>query len=238
MENTKAIAGKDYYNVPCCIEEKSVFLTMSYAAIREEEEMEATYEETEIVFGGYFISLVKKIPWTLSSTGKSTNSFIPPRLEEIHPDLLPSLTIVIKLENGTYEPEFGDLISLADVRPKCVGDEWQLPAMVTGSEEDVIIISTIRCNGIGSVRFLSNRQRANVSLTCARYCLWILGNEATLVSSRSIWKKFIIDVKNHGCFHNAHEKKNLAHAITATLVELNQFSAITNIHSILLKEAR
>jgi superfamily I DNA and/or RNA helicase len=42
-----------------------------------------------------------------------------------------------------------------------------------GGEDDVIIISTVRCNGNGSVGFLSNRQRANVALTRARYYLYI-----------------------------------------------------------------
>lgn len=37
-----------------------------------------------------------------------------------------------------------------------------------GGEEDVIIISTVRCNGNGAVGFLSNPQRANVALTRAR----------------------------------------------------------------------
>lgn len=37
-----------------------------------------------------------------------------------------------------------------------------------GGEEDVIIISTVRCNVNGSIGFLSNRQRANVALTRAR----------------------------------------------------------------------
>ncbi|KAB1211381.1 putative helicase MAGATAMA 3 [Morella rubra] len=46
------------------------------------------------------------------------------------------------------------------------------------AEEDVIIISSVRSNGNGSVGFLSNRQRANVALTRARYCLWILGSAA------------------------------------------------------------
>ena len=38
-----------------------------------------------------------------------------------------------------------------------------------GGEEDVIIISTVRSNGNGSIGFLSNCQRANVVLTRARY---------------------------------------------------------------------
>lgn len=37
-----------------------------------------------------------------------------------------------------------------------------------GGEEDVIIISTVRSNGNGSVGFLANRQRTNVALTRAR----------------------------------------------------------------------
>jgi superfamily I DNA and/or RNA helicase len=42
-----------------------------------------------------------------------------------------------------------------------------------GGETDVIIISTVRCNGNGSIGFLSNRKRANVALTRARYtCIY------------------------------------------------------------------
>ncbi|KAK4717911.1 hypothetical protein R3W88_016249 [Solanum pinnatisectum] len=42
-----------------------------------------------------------------------------------------------------------------------------------GGEEDVIIISTVRSNGSGSVGFLSNRQRANAALTQARYTTFL-----------------------------------------------------------------
>ncbi|WVZ01762.1 hypothetical protein V8G54_022568 [Vigna mungo] len=38
-----------------------------------------------------------------------------------------------------------------------------------GSEEDIIILCTVRSNGSGKVGFLSNRQRANVALTRAKY---------------------------------------------------------------------
>ncbi|KAL8476387.1 hypothetical protein ACS0TY_028890 [Phlomoides rotata] len=73
-----------------------------------------------------------------------------------------------------------------------------------GGEEDIIIISTVRSNGNGSVGFLDNLQRANVALTRARYCLWILGNGATLLNSGCVWQKLLIDAKNRGCFYNAH----------------------------------
>ncbi|KAJ6368014.1 hypothetical protein OIU78_000564 [Salix suchowensis] len=82
-----------------------------------------------------------------------------------------------------------------------------------GSEEDVIIISTVRCNASGSVGFLSNRQRANVALTRARYCLWILGNGATLVNSHTIWKKLVTDAKKRRCFYNADEDTSLSQAM-------------------------
>ncbi|KAJ8770587.1 hypothetical protein K2173_018078 [Erythroxylum novogranatense] len=91
-----------------------------------------------------------------------------------------------------------------------------------GGEEDVIIMSTVRCNGGGYVGFLANLQRVNVSLTRARYCLWILGSGATLINSDSIWKKLVIDAKNRACFYNADEDKSLAKAImVATAVELD-----------------
>ncbi|XP_059643476.1 uncharacterized protein LOC132285325 [Cornus florida] len=107
-----------------------------------------------------------------------------------------------------------------------------------GSEEDVIIISTVRSNASGSVGFLSNRQRANVALTRARYCLWILGNGATLINSRSVWSKLVMDAKSRGCFFNANEDKNLAQAITTSLIELNQLDTLLNMNSPLFREAR
>ncbi|KAL0379077.1 UNVERIFIED_CONTAM: Helicase SEN1 [Sesamum radiatum] len=89
-----------------------------------------------------------------------------------------------------------------------------------GGEEDIIIISTVRCNGNGSVGFLDNRQRANVALTRARYCLWILGNASTLLNSGSVWKKLIMDAKSRGCFYNTYEDNNLSLAINRPLIEV------------------
>ncbi|GMN31515.1 hypothetical protein TIFTF001_003284 [Ficus carica] len=107
-----------------------------------------------------------------------------------------------------------------------------------GGEEDLIIISTVRCNASGSVGFLSNRQRANVAITRARYCLWIVGNGTTLGNSESVWEKLVDDAKKRNCFHNAEEDQNLAHAIAAALLELNQINDLVNADSFLFKSAK
>ncbi|KAM3749893.1 hypothetical protein ACB098_05G220000 [Castanea mollissima] len=107
-----------------------------------------------------------------------------------------------------------------------------------GGEEDVIIISTVRCNKNGIVGFLKNHQRTNVALTRARYCLWILGNEATLTKRNTIWKELVIDAKKRRCFYNAHEDKGLAQAITVALVGCNQMHILLNMDSFLFRKAR
>ncbi|XP_028199642.1 probable helicase MAGATAMA 3 [Glycine soja] len=88
-----------------------------------------------------------------------------------------------------------------------------------GGEVDIIIISTVRSNGSGKVGFLSNRQRANVALTRARYCLWIIGNATTLVNSDSVWRKVVLDAKTRDCFYNAEDDRKLALAIELELLE-------------------
>ncbi|WOG97464.1 hypothetical protein DCAR_0416804 [Daucus carota subsp. sativus] len=107
-----------------------------------------------------------------------------------------------------------------------------------GGEEDVILLSTVRCNGNGSVGFLSNCQRANVALTRARYCLWIFGNEATLRGSRSVWRNLINDAKNRRCYYNAQDDHRLAKTIVATLVDIDRFEVSLSIDSLLFQEAK
>ncbi|XP_010246028.1 PREDICTED: uncharacterized protein LOC104589407 isoform X2 [Nelumbo nucifera] len=107
-----------------------------------------------------------------------------------------------------------------------------------GGEEDVIIISTVRSNGNGSVGFLANLQRTNVALTRARYCLWILGNGETLIKSRTIWKKVVLDAKNRGCFFNADKDKILSEAIISVLIESGQLESLFNMDSLLFRKAR
>ncbi|XP_043695183.1 uncharacterized protein LOC122645854 isoform X2 [Telopea speciosissima] len=107
-----------------------------------------------------------------------------------------------------------------------------------GGEEDVIIISTVRSNGKGSVGFLANLQRTNVALTRARYCLWVLGNGQTLINSGSIWRKLVLNAKDRGCFFDADKDKCLKEAIIAGLVELGEFDKLLNTDSLLFGGAR
>ncbi|XAR73623.1 hypothetical protein NMG60_11007658 [Bertholletia excelsa] len=107
-----------------------------------------------------------------------------------------------------------------------------------GGEEDIIIISTARSNLRGSVGFLSNRQRANVALTRARHCLWIVGDGNTLVQSGSVWKKLVLDAKSRGCFHNATDDKNLAQAVAGALIEHNQIDTLFKADSQLFINAK
>ncbi|XP_019172153.1 PREDICTED: probable helicase MAGATAMA 3 isoform X2 [Ipomoea nil] len=89
-----------------------------------------------------------------------------------------------------------------------------------GGEEDVIIISTVRSNGNGSVGFLSNFQRTNVALTRAKYCLWVLGNGATLMNSGSVWRDLVLHSKVRGCYYDACSDKNLEKVIADASDEL------------------
>ncbi|KAH7664497.1 senataxin protein [Dioscorea alata] len=94
-----------------------------------------------------------------------------------------------------------------------------------GSEEDIIIFSAVRSNNDGTVGFLYNHQRTNVSLTRARHCLWILGNAPTLSSSGTIWSELVRDAKNRDCFFNANDDKSIMNAI---MTHCNGFGEIND----------
>lgn len=46
-----------------------------------------------------------------------------------------------------------------------------------GREKDIIIVSTVRTNGIG---FLHDYRRMNVAITRAKNFMWIVGNQRNL----------------------------------------------------------
>ncbi|KAH0910489.1 hypothetical protein HID58_033810 [Brassica napus] len=98
-----------------------------------------------------------------------------------------------------------------------------------GGEEDVIIISTVRSNGNGKIGFLSNHQRANVALTRARHCLWVVGNERTLTMSGSVWTKLVRDSKRRGCFYDAIDDKNLRDAMNDAMLKVDMSDSLEGI---------
>jgi hypothetical protein len=70
-----------------------------------------------------------------------------------------------------------------------------------GQEKDIIILSCVRTAGIG---FLGNEKRINVSITRARYSLYVFGNASNLssqaatsqgVSSPAAWKSFVAEMR-------------------------------------------
>ncbi|KAK1296700.1 hypothetical protein QJS10_CPB15g00113 [Acorus calamus] len=123
------------------------------------------------------------------------------------------------LSVGVISPYKAQVVALQDKLGKTYKNQRYFTVKVKsvdgfqGSEEDVIIISTVRSNNHGSVGFLQNPRRTNVALTRARHCLWILGNEPTLSRSRSVWGKLVEDAKDRGCFYNVDEDESLSNTI-------------------------
>ncbi|KAM6546580.1 hypothetical protein CsatB_027316 [Cannabis sativa] len=107
-----------------------------------------------------------------------------------------------------------------------------------GGEEDIIIMSTVRCNSRHSLDFISKPQRINVALTRARHCLWILGEERTLVNDHTVWNPIITDAKNRRCFSNADSDEDLAKAIIEVKKESGQFDDMIDKDSILFKRSK
>ncbi|CAI8617698.1 unnamed protein product [Vicia faba] len=107
-----------------------------------------------------------------------------------------------------------------------------------GGEQDIIILSTVRTDCSSSLQFISNNQRTNVALTRARHCLWILGNERTLVSQENVWKALVLDVKKRLCFFNADDDMDLAKSIWDAKKELDQLDDLLNADSVVFRNSR
>jgi senataxin len=59
-----------------------------------------------------------------------------------------------------------------------------------GREKDIVVISCVRSNDMGSIGFLSDTRRMNVAITRARFGLFIVGNATTLRNNRD-WNDLI-----------------------------------------------
>lgn len=63
-----------------------------------------------------------------------------------------------------------------------------------GNEKDVIILSTVRSNGIG---FTADPRRLNVAITRAKSQLIVVGNRQ-LLSSNPLWNAIVLYIEEHG----------------------------------------
>ncbi|KAM8934292.1 putative helicase senataxin [Pelodytes ibericus] len=67
-----------------------------------------------------------------------------------------------------------------------------------GRQKDCIIVTCVRANATqGSIGFLASRQRLNVTITRAKFSLFILGNLRTLMENND-WNHLIQDAKRRG----------------------------------------
>ncbi|KAJ3689679.1 hypothetical protein LUZ61_018843 [Rhynchospora tenuis] len=107
-----------------------------------------------------------------------------------------------------------------------------------GQEEDIIILSTVRCNNKGSVGFLHDNQRTNVAITRARHCMWIVGSASTLLKSGTIWSDIVFDAQKRGCLFDAKDNEDLKILILNVKNEMDQLADLLNPESVLFSTTK
>uniref|UniRef100_W5UB54 Putative helicase senataxin n=1 Tax=Ictalurus punctatus TaxID=7998 RepID=W5UB54_ICTPU len=104
---------------------------------------------------------------------------------------------------------------------KCIQVEVDTVDGFQGREMDCIIVSCVRAsNENGSIGFVANRQRMNVTITRAKFSLFILGHLCTLKQSE--WGALIEDAKARGTVIEAHESN--FHQVTKKVLKPIPFS--------------
>ncbi|KAF4076992.1 hypothetical protein AMELA_G00203080 [Ameiurus melas] len=104
---------------------------------------------------------------------------------------------------------------------KCIQVEVDTVDGFQGREMDCIIVSCVRAsNENGSIGFVANRQRMNVTITRAKFSLFILGHLCTLKQSE--WGALIEDAKERGTVIEAHESN--FHKVTRKVLKPIPFS--------------
>ncbi|XP_075098120.1 uncharacterized protein LOC107772650 [Nicotiana tabacum] len=149
-----------------------------------------------------------------------------------------------KLSIGVISPYASQVLAIQDRLGQKYNKDAHFEVKVNtvdafqGGEEDIVIISTVRSNRAGSIGFLSSLRWTNVALTRARRCLWILGNEQTLLASNFIWEALVLDAKDRQCFFHADDDTDMRKTILDVKKELDQLDDLLNGDSILFKEQR
>ncbi|XP_044162562.1 probable helicase senataxin [Bufo gargarizans] len=75
-----------------------------------------------------------------------------------------------------------------------------------GRQKDCIIVTCVRANFVqGAIGFLASQQRLNVTITRARFSLFILGSLRTLMENKD-WNSLIQDAKKRGALFKTREE--------------------------------
>lgn len=77
---------------------------------------------------------------------------------------------------------------------------------------DVILISCVRSNDKRNIGFVKDEKRMNVSITRAKYCLFVFGNCDTLASSKH-WKNYINFHRDNKSLIDTNNRDNLIHVL-------------------------
>ncbi|KAF4754217.1 hypothetical protein FOZ62_027468 [Perkinsus olseni] len=72
-----------------------------------------------------------------------------------------------------------------------------------GQEKDIIIMSCVRSSRDGGIGFVADYRRLNVSLTRAKFALWIVGNAESLGRSSKVWGDLVSHCRERGSFVDA-----------------------------------
>nr|XP_033816187.1 probable helicase senataxin isoform X2 [Geotrypetes seraphini] len=93
-------------------------------------------------------------------------------------------------------------------------DTWQVDTVdgFQGREKDCVIVTCVRANATsGCIGFLDSRQRLNVTITRAKFSLFILGSLKTLMENQD-WNNLIQDAQRRGAIIRTLEQNYWKHA--------------------------
>lgn len=74
-----------------------------------------------------------------------------------------------------------------------------------GREKDIIVMSCVRSNVDGSIGFLKDERRLNVSLTRAKYSMILIGDVECLKRRGKVWRNYFEFLKTKGAIHKETE---------------------------------
>ena len=94
----------------------------------------------------------------------------------------------------------GQVLALKKTMPKSKFEGVRVTAVdnFQGEENDIILLSLVRCNKQKNIGFLAVKNRVCVALSRARQGLYCIGNFGMLAEKNELWKQIVKDMKARG----------------------------------------